>query len=76
MVSCRIAWISVTRSTNSRSFAPWRDLEPLEAQARNSIGRRDDALVEREIVGLAGHRGLQLAERPLDLAVGLLVQAP
>ena len=74
MLSCRIAWTSVSLSTNSRGSAPGSDLEALDAQALDAVGRRDDAAVERQVVALPRQLRLQVAERALDLPVGVAVE--
>ncbi len=50
------------------------DVETLDAQALDAVGRRDDAAIEREVVGLARELRLQVAERRLDLAVGVAIE--
>ena len=53
-----------------------RDLEAMDTQALNAVGRRDDAAIERQVPALRRQLRLQVPERSLDLAVGLAIELP
>jgi len=53
-----------------------QDLEALDAQALDAVGRRDDAAIERQVVALPRELRLQVTERGFDLPVCIAVESP